>query len=123
MAFQLTNSSLQWADSQLGDVALNFDEVAFTITQLNGYVLRVRAVGYISFSLDGLWSDRYVSSGEVVDSDELIDRAAAFAAGQPEPESGNPDRDEGTFLLLRIRLDSGGVLECVAHRFIAEQLR
>ena len=120
MAFQLTTGSVQWADSELGEITLDFDEAAFTVTQSNGHAILIRAIGYISFELRGLWSDMLIADAEVLDDDPLISEMVQFASSQPELDSGNPSRNRRSYRLLRLRLDSGGIFHCVAAEFLAQ---
>lgn len=116
MADVLTTHSLQWADSTIERVHLDFDAVRIDLRDHVGRSISIACEGYVTFQVSGVWDDMQVDGGEVVDEDPLI-AAAAARLESVSWSSGNVERDSRALRLLRLALGSGGAVECVAPTF------
>ena len=114
----LTTGSILWPDSRIERIKIDFDAVEIDLVQRNGFAVTVACVGYVAFALDGVWEDFLVADAHLVDSDALVDLAEARArSSQAGQTSGNATRDSARYRKLRVRLECGASLECIAGSF------
>ncbi len=113
----LNVGDIDWSDSQLLEVRMNYDAVRFDVRLFDGSSITATAFGYIFAAINAFWDDTLVRDFVLLDADPAIDRAVAALGDRAEYPSGNADRNERQFRLLRLTFEDTGTFECVAVQF------
>ncbi len=124
MTGRLTFESVSWADAELEEISVDYDQVVISVTEpTHGDTRKIVCRGHIGFELLGFWDEAVVESVQVTDRHALLDRSLEklnqhYPRGAPE--SGQPQRNLRTWSVLIVTLSDGAELRVAANEHLVE---
>jgi len=116
----MTALAVQWPDATVEGVKLDYDEARIRVRESGGRTVEVVAGGYIGYETIGFWDETIVESASLQSDTDFLRTCLAKVRehnGDPPRESGNADRNLGSFQALEIRLIDGARILCAAAHF------
>lgn len=116
-------SDVLWADSEFEKFEANYGDVVLHLEESTGVHRVIRCSGYIGFHMPSFWDEVVIESAEVTATHPVIDRCLADLSrrlGQTRTESGNSERNTGSYSALVVEFSDGAQLLVVASKFSTE---